>query len=60
MVKGNCPVLTEELDSVWNDSIVEPVSQLVEIVLMEANETPQTLQDDLFVTHVGHRVNQTN
>ena len=60
VVEGNGPVLTEELHCVWNDSVVESVGQLVEIVLVEANETPQTLQDDLLITHVSHRVNQSN
>ena len=60
VVEGNGPVLAEELHCVWNDSVVESVGQLVEIVLVEANETPQTLQDDLLITHVSHRVNQSN
>ena len=27
---------------------------------MKAYETPQALQDDLFVTHVRYRINQTD
>jgi len=53
VVEGNGPVLTQELDGVRNDAIVIAVSQLVEVVLVEANEAPETLQDYLLVAHVG-------
>ena len=43
MIERNCPVLTEELNSVRDDTVLITISQLVEVVLMEANETPETL-----------------
>ena len=60
MVEGNCPVLTEELYCVGNDSVLITVCKLVEVVLMEANETPETLKDDLLVAHVRDGINQPN
>ena len=53
VIQSDCPILAEEFNRIWNDSICESLSQGVKIVLMETNETPQTLQDDLLATHVG-------
>ena len=43
MIESNCPVLTEELDSVGNNAVLVAVCQLVEVILMKSNETPETL-----------------
>ena len=60
VVEGDGPVLAQELNGVGNDVVVIAICQLIEVVLVESNETPETLQNDLFITHVGHRVNQPN
>ena len=53
VVECNGPVLTQELNRVRDNAVIVARGQLVQVVLVEANETPQTLQDDLLVTHVG-------
>ena len=60
MVEGDGPVLTEEFDNVGNDASLVTLSHLVEVVLMQSNETPERLKHDLFVTHVGNRINQAD
>ena len=60
VVQRDGPVLAEELYSVGDDAVLVALSQLVEVVLMQADETPQALQNDLFVTHVGYRINQAD
>ena len=54
VVQSNSPVFAEELDSIWNDAIFIAVSQLIQVVFVKTHETPQALQDYLFVTHVSH------
>ena len=53
MVEGDGPVLAEELDRIRDNVIIVARSQLIKIVLVEADEAPQTLQHDLLVAHVG-------
>ena len=59
MVKSYSPVFAQKLDGVGNDSIFVALSKLIEIVLVETDKAPETLQDNLFVTHVGDGVDQT-
>lgn len=40
VIEGNGPVLTQELNSVRNDTIGVALRQLVQVVFMEANEAP--------------------
>ena len=60
MVESDGPVLTQELNNVWNDALLESGSETVEVVLVQANEAPQTLKHNLFAAHVGHRVDDAN
>ena len=60
VVESDRPVLAEEFDGVGNDAVLVPLRELVEIVLVEANEAPQTLKDNLLVPHVGDRVDQAD
>ena len=60
VIKCNSPVFTEELNCVWNDTLFVSVGQLIEIVFMQTNEAPETLEDDFLATHVCNRVNQPN
>ena len=54
VVQSNSPVFAKELDSVWNDAILIAVSQLIQVVFVKTYKTPQALQDDFFVTHIGN------
>ena len=60
VVESDRPILAEELDSVRNNVILVPLSQLIQVILMKSDETPQTLKDNLLMTHVGDRVNQAD
>ena len=60
MIQSDCPVFRQELYSVRNDVIVVAFSQLVEVVFVQAYEGPQTLQDNLFITHIGDRIDQAD
>lgn len=54
VVECDGPVLAQELDGIWDDAIIVTRGQLVQVVFMEANEAPETLQHNLLVTHVGN------
>lgn len=60
VVESDRPVLAKELNRVRDDVVLVALSQLVQVVLMQANEAPQALQDDLLVAHVGDRVDQAD
>lgn len=60
VVQGNRPVFAEELDGVGNDVVIITRGELVQVVLVETNETPQALQYDLLVAHVGDGVDETD
>lgn len=60
VIQSNRPVFGQELHSVRNDAIIVAFSQLIEIVLMKAYKGPQTLQNDLFIAHVGDRVDEAD
>lgn len=60
VIQSNCPILAEEFNHIWNDTLLVPTAKLVEVVLVETNETPKTLKNDFFSAHVSDRVDQTN
>lgn len=60
VIKPDGPVFAQELHHVRDDASLVPLGQLVEVVLVESDETPERLQHDLFVAHVGNRVNQAD
>ena len=53
MIKPDSPVFAQQLNDVRDDASLVSLCQLVEIVLVQADETPQGLEDDFFVTHVS-------
>ena len=60
VVHSDCPVLTKEFGDVWNDSLVISCGQVVEIVLVETNESPKTLKNDFFAAHISDGVDDTD
>lgn len=60
VVHGDSPVFAEEFGDVRNDSLVVSRGHRVEVVLMETNESPKTLEDDFLATHVSDGVDDTN
>mmetsp|Transcript_29462 Transcript_29462/g.28607 ORF Transcript_29462/g.28607 Transcript_29462/m.28607 type:complete len:223 (-) Transcript_29462:1918-2586(-) len=56
MVECDGPVLTEELGHVGDDPPFVPGGQRVQVVFMQAHETPQALQDHILIPHIGDRV----
>jgi len=60
VVKGNGPILRQEFNHVGNDFGFIATPQLVEVVLVEANERPKRLKDYFFVTHVRHGGDETD
>jgi len=60
VVKCDCPVFAQELNRVRDNVVLVALSELIEVILVETNETPETLQDDFLVTHVGDRVDQAD
>lgn len=60
MVESHGPVLGEELYHIGDDSVFVPLGEHVQVVLVETNETPERLDDDLIRSHVGDCVNEPN
>ena len=54
MVECDGPVLAQELESVRYGTIVVVRGQLVQVVLMEADKAPETLQHNVLVSHMGN------
>ena len=53
MVECDGPVLAQDLVSVLYDAIVVVRDHLVQVVLMEADKAPETLQHNLLMSHMG-------
>jgi len=60
MVESDGPVLGQEFDHIGDDLGLLSTPELVEIVLVQADEGPEGLQDDLLVAHVGDRVDEAD
>lgn len=43
VIEGDGPVFAEEFDSIGDDVVLVALGQLVEVVFVKTNETPQTL-----------------
>lgn len=60
VVECNSPVLGQELDNIGNDLGFLTRPQLIEVILVETNEGPERLEDDLLVAHIGNGINQAD
>lgn len=54
VIKGDGPVLAEELDDVGNEPGVIPPDDLVEVLDVEADEGVEGGYNDLFAAQIGH------
>lgn len=53
VVESDSPILAQELNDVRNNASFVARSQRIEVVLVEADERPQRLQNHLLRTHVS-------
>lgn len=54
VVQRNSPVFAQEFDDIRDDTCLVPTGELIEVVLVQPDEAPQTLKDDLLIAHVSH------
>lgn len=60
MIKRNSPVLGQELSNIGNNAFLVPRGQLVQVVLVQTHEGPETLEHNLLTAYIGNRINQAD
>ena len=58
MVKAYCPIFAEELTDVWNESMLVPVCEFVQISNGQAYKRHERLHHDLFIPKIRHRIDK--
>lgn len=60
MIQSDSPVLREEFNHVRDNFSFSTLGKLIEVVLVESDERPQTLEHHFLVAHVGHGVDEAD